>query len=441
MDGAGDVFIADNNNSRVVEVPAGGGAQTTVGSGLILPVRSGGGWSGRCLHRGYQSYRVVEVPAGGGAQTTVGSGLNLPYGVAVDGAGDVFIADTYNNRVVEVQRVSVNFGSVNICPGEQTSPAPCSQTFTLNYNVAAATTFGTISVVTQGTPNLDFTLSSGTCTGTISAGSSCTVNVTFAPRAPGVRMGAVQLADDLGDLLVTTMVHGQGQGPAIAFEPGVQTTVSASGLNQLLGVAVDAAGDVFIADTYNSPARVVKVPAGGGAQTTVGSGLCAPTGVAVDGAGNVFIADYCNYRVVEVPAGGGPQTIVPVSGLSKPHGVAVDGAGDVFITDYFNSRVVEVTPSGVQTTVPASGLSEPIAVAVDGAGDVFIADPVQQPRGGGSGRLHQRRLPDHSGQRTGFPERRGGGWSGRRLHRGLLQQPGGGGYAQWCPRRRCQPVD
>ena len=45
---------------------------------------------------------MVEVPAGGGAQTTVGTGLSGPYGVAVDGAGDVFIADTGNNRVVEV---------------------------------------------------------------------------------------------------------------------------------------------------------------------------------------------------------------------------------------------------------------------------------------------------------------------------------------------------
>ena len=48
--------------------------------------------------------RVVEVPAGGGPQITVASGLNFPAGVAVDGAGDVFIADTGNNRVVEVQR-------------------------------------------------------------------------------------------------------------------------------------------------------------------------------------------------------------------------------------------------------------------------------------------------------------------------------------------------
>ena len=68
---------------------------------------------------------------------------------------------------------------------------------------------------------------------------------------------------------------------------------------------MDGAGDVFIADTSNN--RVVEVPAGGGAQTTVGSGLSDPSGVAVDGAGNVFIADPNNNRVVEVPAGGGAQ--------------------------------------------------------------------------------------------------------------------------------------
>ena len=93
VDGAGNVFIADSGNNRVVEVPAGGGAQTTVGTGLSLPTAGGSGWSGRCLHCGYLNNRVVEVPAGGGPQTTVGTGLSDPSGVAVDGAGDVFIAD------------------------------------------------------------------------------------------------------------------------------------------------------------------------------------------------------------------------------------------------------------------------------------------------------------------------------------------------------------
>ena len=261
----------------------------------------------------------------------------------------------------------VQVPSANVCPAGQTTPAPCSYPITLQYNIPPGTTFGAspVNVVTQGTPNLDFTLASTTCTG---SPSNCIVIVTFAPLAPGLRMGAVQLSDSSGNPVASNLISGIGNGPAIAFGPGVQTTVG-SGLNGPYGVAVDGAGDVFIADTFNN--RVVEVPAGGGPQTTVGTGLSLPTGVAVDGAGDVFIADFGNNRVVEVTAGGGAQTTVG-TGLSFPRGLTVDGAGDVFIADTYNNRVVEVPAGGgAQTTVGAS-LNFPQGVAVDGAGDVFI---------------------------------------------------------------------
>jgi Kelch motif/NHL repeat len=241
--------------------------------------------------------------------------------------GSGYLGDTWT-----LQLGSVNFGSANICSGGQTTPAPCSQTLTLNYNVNADTTFATNpTVVTQGAPNLDFTLSSTTCTGTITAGNSCTVNVQFAPLAPGVRMGAVQLVDSSGNLLATTFVQGIGQGPAIAFGPGLQTTVSASGLFYPSGVAMDGAGDVFIADQGNN--RVVEVPAGGGAQTTVGSGLITPQGVAVDGAGDVFIADGGNNRVVEVQRSQPPTfsfaaTVVLNTSTDSPQSVTVQNIGN-----------------------------------------------------------------------------------------------------------------
>ena len=447
VDGAGDIFIADTYSSWVVEVPAGGSAQTTVGSGLNAPWGVAVDGAGDVFIGDSGNNRVVEVLANGGAQVTVPtSGLSEPTAVAVDGAGDVFIADEGNNRVVEVQLAAVNFGNINVCPAGQTSPAPCNQTLTLNYNVAATTTFGTTSIVTQGAPNLDFQLGSGsTCAGTISAGGTCTVNVAFAPLAPGARMGAVQQFDNSGDVLATAMVHGIGQGPIISFSPSIQTTVPASGLEFPFGAAVDAAGDVFIADTYDD--RVVEVPYLGngtyGPQTTVpASGLNFPYGVAVDGAGDVFIADTFNSRVVEVPYLGngtyGPQTTVntgiytlayPQSvavdgagdvfiantddgllsgvmevlagggqawvGPMNPElrgacGVAVDGTGDVFIADTLNNRVVEIPAGGgAQTTVPASGLKQPQGVTVDGAGDLFIADTynlrvVEVPAGGGA---------------------------------------------------------
>ena len=77
VDEAGDVFIADTDNNRVVEVPAGGGPQTTVGSGLSSPVRVWR-WMERAMSSSRTPFnnRVVEVPAGGGPQTTVGSGLH-----------------------------------------------------------------------------------------------------------------------------------------------------------------------------------------------------------------------------------------------------------------------------------------------------------------------------------------------------------------------------
>jgi streptogramin lyase len=271
---------------------------------------------------------------------------------------------------------AVNAGTVNVCPSGQASPAPCSQTLTLNYNVTADGTLGSApTVVTQGASNLDFTLAGGsTCMGDVTAGSSCTVNVTFTPRAPGVRMGAVELADSSGNLLATTPVYGNGQGPAVAFDPGVQMTIAGSGLSYPTGVAVDAAGDVFIGDEFNN--RVVKVPAGctnADCQTMVGSGLNSPFGVAVDGAGNIFVVDNGNSRVVKVSANGGAQTTV-ASGLNNPFAIAVDGAGNVFITDFNNAEVVKVSAAGGVPTTVASGLNQPAGVAVDGAGNVFIAD-------------------------------------------------------------------
>jgi len=379
VDGAGDVFIADVDKSWVVEVPSGctsAACQTTVGSGFNDPTGVAVDGAGDLFIADNGASRVVEVPAEGGAQITVGSGLNFPNGVAVDGAGDLFIADSGNSRVVEVQTRSVNFGSANVGAGTS---------LTLNYNIDSSVTVSAVNVVTQGAPNLDFTLSSTTCTGSQAAGSTCTVTVSFAPRAPGVRLGAVELTSSSGSVLATTLLHGIGQGPAIAFDPGVQTTMG-SGLQYPQAVAVDAAGDVFIADTGNS--RVVEVPAGGGAQTTVGSELSLPQRVAVDGAGDVFIADTNNSRVVEVPAGGGAQITVG-SGLQNPHGVTVDGAGDVYIADTSNLRVVEIPAGGGAQTTVGSGLAGPEDVAVDGAGDVFIADTynsrvVEVPAGGGA---------------------------------------------------------
>ncbi len=261
-----------------------------------------------------------------------------------------------------------NFGNVNVCPSGQNTPAPCSNTLAFTYSIATATSFGALQVVTQGASGLDFNLAGNTtCTGSVSPG-SCAVTVTFTPLAPGLRMGAIQLQDATGNVLATTPMYGNGQGPAVAIGPGAQTTVG-TGLNQPQGVAVDAAGDVFISNLGSK--QVFKV-APGGAQTTVPvTGLSSPFGVAVDGVGDLFIADPGNRQVVKVTPSGVQST---VGSVTIPYGVAVDGAGNLFIVDSEISNVVKVTPAGVQTTLPFTGLVNPYYVAVDAAGNVFVND-------------------------------------------------------------------
>ena len=371
IDATGDLFIADQDNNQVVEIAALGGAQTTVpASGLNAPRGAAVDAAGDVFIADNGNSRVVEVTPGG-VQTIIGASGMSAWGLTLDAAGDVFVADNVNKRVLEFAFTAPDFGTINACPAGQSTPAPCNQTLVLNYYVSTTTTFGATNVLTQGAPNLDFQLGSSTCTGTVTAGNFCTVSVAFAPLAPGARRGAVQLLDNSGNLLASNLVHGIGQEPAIAFGPGTQITVPTSGLSAPRGLALDGAGDIFVANTNGN--QIVEVTPGGVQSTVPATGLSGPTAVAVDGAGDVLIADSGNNQVVEVtPAG--VQTTLPASGLKNPTGVAVDGAGNVYIADTGNNQVVEVTSAGIQTTVPASGLTDPAGVAVDGAGDVYIAD-------------------------------------------------------------------
>src|SRR5439155_296347 len=141
------------------------------------------------------------------------------------------------------------------------------------------------------------------------------------------------------------------------------------------GVAVDAAGNLFIADAQNN--RIRQVVAGSRIITTVaGTGdagfggddgpatsaqLWVPSGVAVDAAGNLFIADAANNRIRRVAGGtvgpgfsgdGGPATSVK---LSTPTGVAIDAAGNLFIADADDHRIRQVAPGGNISTVAGTG--------------------------------------------------------------------------------------
>src|SRR5581483_1758591 len=101
----------------------------------------------------------------------------------------------------------------------------------------------------------------------------------------------IVLLDNSSNVIATAYLQGTGIAPQLNFAPGTKSILPTSALAYPFGMAVDAGGSIYIADTNNG--RVLKETLMGGAysESTVGSGLTQPYGVAVDGAGNVYIAD------------------------------------------------------------------------------------------------------------------------------------------------------
>jgi sugar lactone lactonase YvrE len=213
-------------------------------------------------------------------------------------------------------------------------------------------------------------------------------------------------------------------------QPGYITTVAGGGtggdggpavtalLAQPSSVAVDAAGNFYIADT--DAQRIRKVTAATGLISTVagtgvaGSGgdggpataatLNSPVGVAVDGAGNLYVAEYFGHRIRKVnsatgaistyagngtAAFGGDGGTATAASLNSPWGVSVDVAGNLYIADFGNNRIRKVAAaSGVISTIAGSSsgfsgdgglataatLANPLDVCVGGDGNFYIAD-------------------------------------------------------------------
>jgi uncharacterized protein (TIGR03437 family) len=241
------------------------------------------------------------------------------------------------------------------------------------------------------------------------------------------------VADKAGDLYfadaifsVVRKVNAQGiistfagGGAAALGDGGPATSARLSFQGPHAGLAVDSAGNLYIADYIDS--RIRKVDTSGtittvaGANPTLGLGgfsgdggpatsalLNSPTGVALDSAGNIYIADYGNERIRKVDTSGTITTIAGVGAVTgsdtgdggpatsaeigSPYDVAVDGKGNVYIAD--SEHVRQINPSGIINTVahgffgtcvltPTPAASADVAAngfAVDGSGNLYIAD-------------------------------------------------------------------
>ena len=177
---------------------------------------------------------------------------------------------------------------------------------------------------------------------------------------------------------------------------GNGTTATSAQLSSPIGVAVDGAGNIFIADSGNNVVREVASSSGNMAALTATVGVVSnPQGLAVDASGNLYIADAGNNVVRKILASNGSMAIVagngspgysgdnnPATGtnaeLNAPVGVAVDGSGNIYISDTGNNAIREVVASSgnivTLPSIPGGTLNKPQGVAIDALGNLYIAD-------------------------------------------------------------------
>ena len=344
-DAQSDIFVADTGNYAVKEIPYGCASASCT---ITL--------AGEQISGVPQSSPFSQVIA-----------------VALDQHGNVYAADQATGSIVRISTRSFDFGSVNVCAAGE--PGPCSQTMAINYFYPSSSgdVLSTVQVMSQGAASGDFVLSNNSCpTGARASALAdllCSVSVTFTPHAPGLRTGAIVITDGYNNILATTYLKGTGKGPAAAFDYGTQLSMG-SGYSEPSGLAQDANGNLWIADTSNHSLK--EIPNGSSSAIVANASFGFPEGVAVDGAGNILIADWENGTLSRYsPSTSWLSTVA--TGFNHPSGVAVDGDGNAYVADSMNNQIVKVTPAGVETKV-VTGLNYPFGVAIDGSGNLYVSN-------------------------------------------------------------------
>jgi len=461
LDGNGNLYIADSSNQRIRKVTPAGTISTFAGGGfggdgsaataasLNFPSGLAFDGSGNLYIADTTSHRIRKVTAADGKINTIaGTGtagysgdgaaaasaqLNSPYGIALDGAGNVYVADRLNHRIRKITAVDGKIATIagNGVQGYSGDggPATAAQLF-VPHAVAVDAGGNNIYIADWQNHRLRKITTADGKIATIAGNGGANYSGDNGPAAAAQLEYPTALSlDATGNLFVSdynnfrvrkiaaadasiTSVAGNGT-PGWSGDGGAATSAQ---LGTYLHIAVDATGNLYIADNENHRIRKVATDgtistfAGNGTQGFSGDGgaatsaqLNSPGGIAFDGAGNLYIAEQLGQRVRKVATDGTISTfagngVSDFSGdggpaaaarLSFPMGVAADSAGNVYIADTSNSRIRKVGSDGKINTIVGNGtqgyagdngaalnaqLSGPSAIKLDRTGNLYIAD-------------------------------------------------------------------
>jgi NHL repeat len=395
VDGTGNVYVADTNNSTIRKITADGVVTTLAGTAGMIGGADGMGAVAR---------------------------FHFPAGVAVDGTGTVYVADRANATIRKIAAGNVTtlagsagqIGSADGTGAAARFSGPSSVTVDGGGNVYVADQDN--ATIRQITPAGVVTTLAGTA-GMIGSANGTGAAARFnGPSSVSVdRSGNIYVADQNNQTV--RKVTFAGVVTTLAGSPGVTGSADGPGsdarFNLPAGVAVDSIGNLYVADKDNHTLR--KINSTGGVTTPAGAasrpgsidGMGAavrfslPTSVAVDPAGNSYVADARNHTIRKITSAGVVTTLAGAAGVegsangtgggarfSFPSGVTVDGAGNVYVADTDNHTIRKITAAGVVTTLAGTAGSvggadgtgadarfdSPSGVAVDGTGNVYVAD-------------------------------------------------------------------
>lgn len=403
FDGAGNLYVADTGNMTIRK---------------LAP--SGNGWS-------VSTFAGTAGLAGSHDDTGTAARFNGPSGLALDGAGNLYVADTGN----EIIRKITPQGAVSTWAGTARSAGTTDGPgLTAKFNGPAGLALdgaGNLYVADAGNQVIRKVTTAGVVVSTWAGMSGMAGSADATGSSARFRGPTGLAADPSGTLFVADFYNNTIRAitPAqavstLAGRPGAPGWVDGTGpgawFNHPGRLAVDAAGNAYVPDSYNNvirkvtPSGVVTTLAGtagvtGGAD---GQGPAAsfnyPRGVAVDGAGNVYVADAHNDTIRMITPGGLVRTIAGAPGVAggqdgtgdaarfaNPDALILDGSGSLYVTEYDNNTIRKLTPSGAGWSVgtvagtagvagsadgtgAAASFNAPDGLALDSAGNLFVAD-------------------------------------------------------------------